>query len=80
MSVSIHELLKKEIGKMIDGIGRTGQGNIYPLLMGEVEKSIINLVLEETNYNYLVASRILGMSRSTLYRKIDILNIIAEKS
>ena len=79
MSMSIHELLKKEVSKMIDGIGRTGQGNIYPLLMGEVEKSIINLVLQETNFNYLVASRILGMSRSTLYRKIDTLNIAPEK-
>ncbi len=79
MSISIHELLKKEVSKMIDGIGRTGPGNIYPLLMEEVEKSIINLVLQETNYNYLVASRILGMSRSTLYRKIDILNLSPDK-
>lgn len=79
MSISIHELLKKEIGKMIDGIGKAQQGNIYPLLMEEVERSIINLVLERTNYNYLVSSRILGLSRSTLYRKIDNLNIPVEK-
>lgn len=79
MTMSIHDLLKKEISKMIVGIGRNGQGNIYPLLKNEFERSIIELVLQETDYNYFIASRMLGISRSTLYRKIEVLGIAAEK-
>ena len=75
MSSSLHELLKKNIKKMISGIGTNEQGNIYPLIMQEIEKSIIKLVLEETKYNYFKAAKILGISRSTLYRKIEALDI-----
>ena len=76
MSISLFDILKCEIKKMISGIGKHEQGNIHPLVMGEVEKYIIELVLQESNFNYLLASRILGISRSTLYRKIESLQII----
>ena len=75
MALSLHELLKREIKKMVMGIGRNEKGNIFPLITQEVERSIIKLVLEETNFNYLHASKLLGISRSTLYRKIDFLKI-----
>ena len=75
MSLSLHDLLKREIKKMVAGVGMHGRGNIYPLIMNEVERSIIELVLQETNFNYLLASRIMGISRSTLYRRIAHLNI-----
>ena len=75
MSLSLHELLKRDVKKMISGIGPNEQGNIYPLIMQEIERSIINIVLEETKCNYLRAAKVLGISRSTLYRKIEVLNI-----
>ena len=75
MSVSLYDLLKREVRKMVVGIGKNGQGNIHPLIMNEIEKNIIELVLKETDYNYLHASKMLGISRSTLYRKIELLGI-----
>lgn len=75
MSLSLHELLKRDLKKMICSFGRNEKGNIYPVIMQEIEKILITLVLEETKQNYLQASKLLGISRSTLYRKIEILGL-----
>jgi DNA-binding protein Fis len=72
---SLYNLLKKEIKKMIEGIGNKKKGNIHPLIMNEIEKYIIEVVLTETNFNYVNATKLLGISRSTLYRRIEALEI-----
>ena len=68
--MSLYDFLKKDVKRMVSGIGKNSNGNIYPLIMQELEKYIIQIVLDETGYNYLQSSRILGIGRSTLYRKI----------
>jgi len=75
MTTSLYELLNRDIKKMIFGTGRSEYGNIYPLIIKEIEKYIIEITLRETSYNYFRTARILGISRSTLYRKIEKLNI-----
>lgn len=72
---SLYDFLRKEIQQMILGIGTHNKGNIYPLVIGEIERSIIKIVLEETNNNLFASAKILGISRSTLYRKIKDLRI-----
>lgn len=73
--MTVYELLKRDIKRMIAGTGRHNKGNIHPLIMGELEKYIIDIVLQDTKYNYLLASKMLGIGRSTLYRKIEALGI-----
>ena len=75
MSLSLYDLLKRDVKKMVSGMSYYEKGNIYPLIVQEVEKYIIEVVLEELNHNYLKAARVLGISRSTLYQKIKHLNI-----
>jgi DNA-binding protein Fis len=75
MSISLYDFLKEEIKKMVSSLGRNEKGNIHPLVMNELERYIITLVLEETNHNYFRAAKALGISRSTLYRRIDALGI-----
>ena len=74
--MTLYELLNREIKRMAAGIGYHNKGNIHPLIMNEIEKYIIQIVLQETHYNYLAASKMLGIGRSTLYRKIEMLGII----
>ncbi len=76
MAATLYELLKRDIKKMVSGLGSRDRGNIYPLVMQEIERYIISLVLEETNYNHLRAARTLGISRSTLYRKLECLGLV----
>ena len=71
MSVFLHDLLKKNIKKMIRGIDHNSKGNVYLLIMEEVEKNILKIVLEETNHNYYQTAQILGIGRSSLYRKME---------
>ncbi|MBD3273588.1 Fis family transcriptional regulator [Candidatus Dependentiae bacterium] len=75
MSLSLYDLLKRDVRKMVSGISRYEKGNIYPLIVQEVEKYIIEVVLEEVKYNYFRAAQVLGISRSTLYQKIKHLSI-----
>jgi len=75
MSDSLYNLLREQIGKMVLSLDRNEKGNIYPLIMNEVERYVITSVLEETRSNYLRTARVLGISRSTLYRRIEGLGI-----
>lgn len=77
--MSLNDMLARDVRKMVGGVCKNQKGNIYPLVMQEVEKSLIEIVLEETNFNLLLASRILGIGRSTLYRKINKLKIVLKE-
>jgi len=69
------DFFKVAVRKMVRSVGQSESGNIYPLLISQVEKSLIEIVLEEQAYNYFHTARILGIGRSTLYRKMEILQI-----
>ena len=49
--MSLHDILKRDVQKMISGMGRNEKGNIYPLIVQEVEKYIIQIALQETKNN-----------------------------
>ena len=48
----------------------SGKGRIYADIINSIEKTIILKALEKSNGNQLVASRLLGMNRNTLHKKI----------
>ena len=73
--MSLRDILMRDVKKMVSGMGRNEKGNIYPLVINEVEKTIIEITLQETKNNYFRASQLLGISRSKLYRKIEKLGI-----
>lgn len=73
--MSLHEILKRDVQKMIGSLSRNESGNVYPLVIHEVERIIIEITLQETKNNYLRASQMLGISRNKLYRKIEKLGI-----
>ena len=54
------------------------KGEIYHLIIGDIEKILIEKALEETRGNQLFAAKILGLNRNTLRTKIKKLNILVE--
>jgi DNA-binding NtrC family response regulator len=68
--ITLYEFLRQQVKRMIAGTGSLNRGNIHPLIMNEIEKYIIEITLQETHNNYVATARVLGISRSTLYRKI----------
>jgi Fis family transcriptional regulator len=53
--------------------------NLHSIVIEQVEKTMIEVVLEKYEYNQSKVSRILGISRSTLRKKIDVYNIIEDR-
>ena len=77
--MSLHEILKRDVQKMISSLSRNEKGNVYPLVVHEVERIIIEITLQKTKNNYLRVSQMLGISRNKLYRKIEKLGIESGK-
>lgn len=78
MSQSLFELIKRDEKKMIHSLSEHERGNIYSLILNEVERVLLQVALQETNYNIVRSSRVLGISRSTLYRRMEALKIKKE--
>ena len=51
------------------------QGDLYALVMGQVEKPLISMVLQQTGGNQSQAAEILGINRNTLRKKMHEFNI-----
>ena len=77
---SLYEFLAREVKRMSSVCTSSSKGNIYPLIIHEVERCIITAVLEQASYNYFLTATILGISRNKLYRKIEQLNISTKES
>ncbi len=54
--------------------GETVSG-LYDMVINEVEKGLLQAVLEKSDSNQSEASRILGISRTTLRKKMDLYDI-----
>lgn len=52
-------------------------GDLYQLVIGEVEKPLFTAVLEYTNGNQSEAAEILGINRGTLRKKLKTYNLTA---
>jgi Fis family transcriptional regulator len=59
---AVRDYLRNMAGQDVEGLHR--------LVLDEVERPLIETVLESTNNNQSVTARILGISRSTLRKKL----------
>ncbi len=62
----LESLIKKEVRKLI----KESPGNVYHRLMDEISRLIIEEALRETKGNQVMASKLLGINRITLRRKL----------
>ena len=45
--------------------------NLHAMVLGEVEKALLESVMERVDHNQTQAARILGINRNTLRRKLE---------
>jgi len=67
---TIKDFLEEKIKRYLSEMEKLENGNLYDTIMGEVEKSVLEITLEHTKGNQLKATRILGINRNTLRNKI----------
>jgi len=69
-SCSIKEFLEEKLKRYLKEMTKLEHCNLYDTVLSEVEKSLISIVLKETEGNQLRAAKTLGINRNTLRTKI----------
>lgn len=69
-SYSIEEFLEGKLNRYLKDMTKLESPNLYNAVLSEVERSLIAIVLKETEGNQLKAAKILGINRNTLRTKI----------
>jgi Fis family transcriptional regulator len=56
--------------------GQEPGGNLYDMMIGEVEQALFNEIMQRTRGNQSKAAAILGINRSTLRKKLRIYGLL----
>jgi DNA-binding NtrC family response regulator len=72
---SVGKFVETRLRSYVKKITRFEEFDLYDMVIPEVEKSLIMMVLQETNGNQVKAARLLGINRNTLRSKIRKLKI-----
>ncbi len=68
--MTIDDYLERELKRHLPKVKSMKNGRLHKMIMELIDKSLINIVLKETDWNQSDASRILGINRNTLRKKI----------
>ncbi len=66
----LEKWLDKSIRQYVSAMDERKNGHLHELIMGGIEKPLVEIVLKETNGNQTKAANILGINRNTLRKKI----------
>jgi two-component system, NtrC family, nitrogen regulation response regulator GlnG len=70
VSLSFESFLEEKLADIVERMGGLETGNIYAMVMKLVEKPLLSLALKKTSGNQVHASKLLGISRNTIRKKI----------
>ena len=73
---SLAETVKRTIQDYLDTLGDHEVTNIYRLIMDEVERPLLEVMLNYTNGNQCKAAQCMGINRATLRTKLKRHNLI----
>ena len=66
----LEKWLDKSIKQYVGEMDGKNNGHLHELIIGGIEKPLVEIVLKETNGNQTQAANILGINRNTLRKKI----------
>jgi len=72
---SLEALVDKKLRSCLNGVEQLEKGEIYTMVLEQVERPLIRFILEKTRWNQVKAADILGINRNTLRKKINELGI-----
>lgn len=70
-SVPFNGCVRKALLKYLADLGEHPVGNLYELMMNEVEKPLLETVLAHVQGNQTRAAEMLGINRGTLRKKMQ---------
>ncbi len=75
---SLEGLITQKLQSSLAQIDLQDMNNLYEMVLHQMERPLINIVLEKTRGNQVKAAEVLGINRNTLRKKIQTLNITAK--
>ena len=69
---SLEAIVELKISRVLDQFGKFPPDDLHDLIMSKVEKPLLGQILRRTGGNQVHASRILGINRNTLRKKMKI--------
>jgi two-component system, NtrC family, nitrogen regulation response regulator GlnG len=77
--LSLEEMVRRKLKAVFHQSATLPLADLHALIIGQVEKPLIELTLEHTGGNQLKAAELLGINRNTLRKKIGELKITTKK-
>jgi two-component system nitrogen regulation response regulator GlnG len=77
---SLEGLIAAKLQSSLAQIDIQDMDNLYDMVLHQMERPLINIVLDKTRGNQVKASEILGINRNTLRKKIQTLGLNARRS
>jgi two-component system nitrogen regulation response regulator GlnG len=71
----LRRLVERKARALLMEVQGAGTGEIYHLILGEIERLLLQVVLDETDGNQLRTADLLGINRNTLRKKIRTLGV-----
>jgi len=72
---TLEQLIAEKLEECVRGLGTRPAANLYELVLGLVERPLLQAVLRETGGNQLRAAALLGINRNTLRKKLRALGL-----
>lgn len=67
---SLEALVEFKLSRFFDQLDSHYPDDLYTLIISKVEKTLLHQILRRTGYNQAQASKILGINRNTLRKKM----------
>jgi two-component system nitrogen regulation response regulator GlnG len=77
--LSLEALVDRKLRASFVNVDKLDDGDIYNMVIEQVERPLISFLLEKTRWNQVRAANILGINRNTLRKKITDLGIEIKK-
>lgn len=72
---SIHQCIKNALDSYFKDMDNHEPHDLYALILSQVEQPMFKVVLKQTQHNLTRAARILGITRTTLRKKLKKYNL-----
>lgn len=69
-SFSLEAVVEHKISRFLDQVGTMYPEDLHDLILGKVEKPLLTQILRRMGGNQVQASRVLGINRNTLRKKM----------